>query len=195
VAVLVEVLDGQRLHLGEHARAHPVQKALRDARHQLRVDGRGREADEIQADHDGDGACDLACNRAPAVGEALHDVGGDLLDIDRGHDADHGAQNDADDRDGQHAGIVAEENLQKPAHDALFGVCESAGSDGAAGAGSVDSAVSHSARLPSCSGRYRPPGRFRWSPAAARACRGRRRRRRRGRRSGRRPAPRRCAAR
>ena len=65
-AVLVKIADGELLHAGEHPRAHLVQKALRDVRHKLRIDGRADKANQIDADHGDERGKNLCADSVPA---------------------------------------------------------------------------------------------------------------------------------
>ena len=65
--VRVKIFNGQILHPVKHGAAHPAQKALRDARHKLRLKRDGQNGDDIKSDQQQHLGQNLGTGRRPIV--------------------------------------------------------------------------------------------------------------------------------
>ena len=118
VAVGVEILDGQALHLVEHTAAQLFERALGDDGHEL-VESQARyERNAVEARKDSHKTEYRPLGRGPVAGlPALFYDRDDVLHEDGGQGAHHGVHDDADEGERQHDRIELAYGTQQAAHD------------------------------------------------------------------------------
>ena len=109
----VEIADGKVLHPVEHLLAHLGEEALRNDRKELCMDGAEDERDDVHPDEGEHIARDDAADFRPRLPCRLRlfDDGVNILHEDGGHGAHDGVDDEEDDGERRHAGVVAEERL------------------------------------------------------------------------------------
>ncbi|CCX38489.1 uncharacterized protein BN452_02363 [Clostridium sp. CAG:1013] len=119
VIVGVEILDRQILHAVEHALTHFGQGALGDDSHQLVVHSAGDQAKDVENSQQSHQTQNSGTNRFPAsLGKSgLFYGGDDVLHEHRGHRADDGVKQDADQGDRKHDRVEGEQHFDQPQQD------------------------------------------------------------------------------
>ena len=117
VAVLVgvKILDGQVLHFCKQCLTHLAQKALRNARHQLRFQCDGNDGNGIKADQNTNLGDDVVLSFLPrhAVLPRVGNRVGNFLEEDCGNGRGHGTEDDANNRNGKQNGIIFKQHFDQ----------------------------------------------------------------------------------
>ncbi len=164
VAMGIKIADGQILHAVEHGPADLVKKALGDACHQLAVADAGKRRQNVKPAQNGEQRHDLRLGGGPvAGGEPLFDDGDDLLLEDSGDGGGHRVEQNAEGGHRQQHGEGAEQQLQKPAENALPGRGTALSAGGGHGPCGHGTGFIHGRCLPSSAG-CRSRDRWRWRP-------------------------------